>query len=257
MRLSFLLLFLLLTAVHADERWAPHAVAGPVNQLVVSGNACGPAALLTSFRCGDESWRAVSEAIPGKSDRSKLLYIIKAYGLKPSISLKDRKRWTRHGINAEDLTQIAGELAAVKASPAPRSDQLFRKGREKPLKLVNRIHDHLRDSLKRGFPPVLSVKRYVHRQGQWQSLQGHFITVVRVPEKIDRKASSFTFTYFDPWKGKKHEGTFRIPTTPIISADGESSSCLESFMPSADIGRKLLKGGERSFVVPVMVIGRW
>jgi hypothetical protein len=257
MLLRFFVFLALVAVLHADDRWAPHAVAGPVNQLVVSGNACGPAALLTSLRCGDESWRSVSQAIPGSSDRSKLLYIIKAHGLQDSISLKGRKRWTRNGINAEDLAQIAAELAAIKALPAPRSEPLFLKGREKPVKLIDRTHDRLRDSLKRGYPPILSLKRYVYRNGQWQSLQGHFVTVVRVPEKIDRNATSFSFTYFDPWRGKKHEGTFRIPTEPIISADGQNSSCLETVVPSADVGRKLVKSGERSFVVPVGVMGRW
>ncbi|MGB6219742.1 hypothetical protein [Haloferula sp.] len=256
MLLRFLIPLFLTIACAANDRWAPQAVAGPVNQLVVSGNACGPAALLTSFRCGDENWQAVAEIIPGKSDRSKLLYIIKAHGLKPSVSLKSRKRWTRDGINPEDLTQIAGELAALKGLPAPKSESLFRKGRETPLKLVDRTHDRLRDSLKRGFPPLLSLKRYVFRQGQWQPIQGHFVTVVRVPEKIDRKATSFTFTYFDPWKGAKHEGTLKIPAEPLISTDNQTSACLESVMPSADIGRKLLKPGEKSFIIPVGFIGR-
>ncbi|MFC7336266.1 hypothetical protein ACFQY0_03685 [Haloferula chungangensis] len=251
------LFLILISVLSADDRWAPNAVAGPVNQLVVSGNACGPAALLTSIRCGDESWQQVSKIIPGSSDRSKLLYIIKAHGMQASQSLKGRKRWTRHGINAEDLEQVAAELAALKGLPSPRSESLFCKKRETPVKLIDRTHDRMRDSLKRGFPPVLSLKRYVFRQGQWQSLQGHFVTVVRVPEKIDRKATSFSFTYFDPWQGKKHEGSFRVPTQPILSADGQSSSCLEVFVPSADIGRKFVKSGEKSFVVPVGVMGRW
>jgi len=257
MLLKLLLFLSLITATAADDRWAPNAVAGPVNQLVVAGNACGPAALLTSLQCGDESWQAVSNIIPGRSDKSKLLYIIKAHGLQESASLKGRKRWTRHGINADDLVQIAGELAAMKGLPSPRSEQLFRTGRETPTKLIDRTHARLRDSLKRGFPPVLSLKRYVFRQGQWQSIHGHFVTIIRVPEKIDRKARSFTFTYFDPWQGKKHEGTFRVPTEPLISVDGQSSSCLEAVVPSADVGRKLVKSGEKTFIVPVGVMGRW
>ena len=106
-----LLIFTLVTSALADDRWAPNAVAGPVNQLIIAGNACGPAALLTSLQCGDESWQAVSKIIPGSSDKSKLLYIIKAHGLQDSESLKGRKRWTRHGINADDLEVIAREYA--------------------------------------------------------------------------------------------------------------------------------------------------
>lgn len=241
----------------ADDRWAPNAAAGPVDQLTVAGNACGPAALLAAFRCGNEKYRAVPERLPGSSDKSKLLFIIRAYGHKPSASLKGRKRWTAQGINAEDLGAIATELAAIEALPAPRSDDLFLSKREKPEKLLRRLHSHLRKSLTNGLPPVLSLRRYVFRKGQWQSLQGHFVTVVRVPEKIDRRARSFTFTYFDPWGGKKQQARFTIPTTPTLSTDGKTSSCLQAIAPSANIGKKNVRSGERSVIVPTVVTGTW
>lgn len=255
--LKLVLILVLVGPSLADQRWAPHAVAGPVNQLDIAGNACGPAALLCAYRCGSESWRSVSEVIPGKSDKSKLLYIIKAHGLRPSKSLQGRQRWTREGINVEDLSVVAGELAALSAQPKPRMESLLRKGREKPHKLLDRVHDRFRDSLKNGFPPVLSLRRYVRRQGQWHAVQGHFITIVRVPDRLPRGAETFDFTYFDPWGGKKETGRFSIPSRPVLTDASGLSSCVVASVPKANIGKSEVRSGEATEVVPTVVIGRW
>ena len=49
----------------AEMREAPKANATPVNQLAISGNACGPAALLASFRCGNDAWQRAAASLPG------------------------------------------------------------------------------------------------------------------------------------------------------------------------------------------------
>jgi len=253
--LSATLLLIAVTA-RAEDRWAPHAEAGPVDQKLLSGNACGPAALLTAVRCGDDKWQALATRLPGRSAKSKMRYIIRAHGLRPSASLKGRNRWSADGINAEDLTDIAGELAAIGGLPPPRNEALFRGRRESAAKLLRRTHDRLRDSLARGLPPVVGLTRHVRRDGRWQPLRNHFVTVVRVPEKLDRNATEFTFTYFDPWGGRKREGTLRLPARPILAAPGRESPCLEALVPGATIGREQVRAGETSVVVPATVIGR-
>ncbi len=239
-----------------DERWAHHAVAGPVDQLEVAGNACGPAALLASFRCGSEPWRIAPERIPGDSDRLKLLYIIRAHGLRPSASLRDRKRWSSDGINLEDLADVAAELAAIGGRPAPRVEHLLREDRESPGRHLDRLHDRIRDSLKAGFPPVVSLRRHVLRKGTWTPLEGHYVSIVMVPEKLPRRARSFDFIYFDPWGGRKCRGTFRIADRPILAAKGKQSPFLEALVPEARIGRSKLRAGETSVVVPSAMIRR-
>lgn len=241
----------------ADERWAPNAVTGPVNQLDIAGNACGPAALLTSFRCGSDTWMKVAENIPGTSDKSKLLYIIRAHGLRPSTSLKNRNRWSKEGINVEDLNAIAAELAGLALKPPPKLESVLRDGRESQPKLIARIHSRLRNSLKKGFPPVLSLRRYAKRNGHWQAVQSHFVTVVCVPEKVPRGASSFNFTYFDPWGGKKETGSFAIPSESILANPSGEASCLMALIPKANIGKSKIKAGEATAVVPSFLIGRW
>lgn len=255
--LKILLLTSFLDPSVADDRWAPNATKGPVNQLEISGNACGPAALLTSFRCGNESWQQVSAEIPGSSDKSKLLYIIRAHGLRPSTSLQDRRRWTRDGINAEDLNSIAAELSALAAQPAPKMESMLRIGRESPAKLTARIHRRLRNSLKNGLPPVLTLRRYTFRSGRWEPLQSHFITVVRVPEKLPPNHTQFDLTYFDPWGGKKDSGRFYVSAQPVLIDPAGVASCLEASLPKANIGKSKVRHGERTAIVPTVLIGRW
>lgn len=255
-RPAFFALLLSLPAAGAAERWAPAAAAGPVNQLEVAGNACGPAALLAAFRCGSERWQATAQRIPGTSDRSKLLYIIRAHGLQPSASLRQRKRWNAAGINAEDLTTIAAELAAIGGQPAPHQQSLLRKNRESPERQLRRLHDHLRHSLKAGFPPVVNLRRHVLRDGPWTVLDGHFVTIVMVPEKLPRRSTRFDFTYFDPWGGKKSRGTFAIPDPPVMAAPDGRSPFLAAEVPDARIGSEKLRPGEISAVVPTIMIGR-
>ena len=250
-------LALLCLDVRADDRWAPNAVAGPVNQLSVSGNACGPSALLAALKCGDDRWRGIPEKIPGASDRAKLLFIIKAYGLRPSVSLRDRKRWTRHGVNAEDLTAMAAELAAISGLPAPRNESLLLERRESPEKALRRTHKRFRQSIINGFPPVISLRRFVHRGGNWLSLDSHFVTIVQVPEKLPRHSRDFTVTYFDPWGGKKRTATLRPPVVPVLSTDGKKTGALEFAAPEADVGKSKVRSGERTALVPSLAIGRW
>ncbi|GAA5484673.1 hypothetical protein [Haloferula sargassicola] len=250
-------LLLLAAIARADDRWAPNAVAGPVDQLDVSGNACGPAALLAAIRCGDGKWRAVAEKIPGRSDRSKLLYIIKAHGVRPSASLRGRNRWSRHGINAEDLADVAGELAGIGGLPAPRIENLLPGRRESVPNTLKRLHRRFRQSLINGLPPVISLRRYVLRHGAWVTLDSHFVTLVQVPEKLAGGEKQFTLTYFDPWGGKKRTATLREPVVPVLSPDGQRSGALEFFAPDADVGRDKARSGERTLLVPAIAIGRW
>jgi hypothetical protein len=247
---------LLATTLAAAERWAPHAAAGPVDQLAVAGNACGPAAVLTSMRCGGDPWRRIVGKIPGDSDRSKLLYVIKAYGLQPSTRLKNRKRWSPQGINLEDLAAIARELAAAGPAPAPRARPLGPHPGTPSRREVRQAHDAIRDSLKAGFPPVLNLRRLVRRDGRWQDLEGHFVSVMMVPDKLPRAATSFAVTYFDPWGGRRCRGRLRL-REPAGSAGAEGAGAfLIAEFPEADIGKDRRKAGEASVILATALIHR-
>lgn len=241
----------------AELREAPGAAAPPVNQLSISGNACGPAALLASFRCGGETWQKAAAALPGATDREQLGQWIRRYGLRPSAALKGRMRWTGNGINVEDLVLAANEMNRPLYLPQLAHDDLFLRRGEKPDELLRRTHGRLERSLAKGIPPLLSLRRFVLRKGSWIPLQGHFVTVIAVPRKHPRGGQEFTFTYLDPWGGKRREGKLGIATRSLLAGPGQSSPCLEATVPDAGIAKDQVRRGETTAVVPAAVIGRW
>lgn len=257
-RIEALLLAGLLGACPAAElRTVPNPAAAPVNQLSVSGNACGPAALLASFRSGSESWQRAAASLPGTTDRDQLRSWIRRHGLRPSTTLKGRNRWSASGINVEDLVAAANEMNKPLFLPPLAHDDLFLRPREKPDALLRRTRERLDRSLAKGIPPVLSLRRYVLRKGVWTPLQGHFVTVTAVPRKLPRGESAFVFHYHDPWGGKRREGRLELPAQAILAAPGQGSPCLEAKVPGALIGIGELRRGESSIVIPAAVIGRW
>jgi hypothetical protein len=239
----------------AEQRLAPHADAAPVNQLQISGNACGPAAIIASFRCGDNNWQQALTLLPADDDKQRMGLWIRHYGLQPSVSLHGRKRWTGAGINVDDLVAATNEMTRGLYLPQVIHEDLFLAKKESPEKLLERARDHLDHSLTKGIPPVLSLRRYALRDGSWTFLQGHFVTIVGVARKTE--AMSFAITYLDPWGGKKCEGTIRVPSIPLLSKPGSSASCLEAVLPSSNIAKSEVRKGETTAIVPSALIGRW
>ncbi len=248
------------TAVSAAPpvRHAPNPAGGAVDQLVIAGNACGPAALLAAFRCGNEHWQRASAAVPGAGDKERLRWIIRHRGARASAHLPGRPRWTKDGVNVADLCDIANELAAGHYLPPLRHEILFASGGESPDRLLRRVHRQLETSLEKGFPPVVSIRRFVHREGRgWLLVEGHFVTIVAVPRKLSRGERSFPVTYLDPWGGKVREGLVAIPENGLLAVAGEPSPCLEAVFPEALVGRKLVRKGEMTAIAVAAAIGRW
>ncbi len=244
-------------AAAAEMRAAPNAGAPPVNQLSISGNACGPAALLSAYRLGNGSWQAAEAALEGRGDKERLSYWIRRHGLRPSATLRGRMRWNQGGINAEDLLAAANEAGRPLYLPALELEDLFRRRGEKPQAHLKRVHGRMARSLARGFPPVLSLRRFVLRKGAWVPVQGHFVTVTAVPAKLPRGAAGFAFSYADPWGGKRCEGYLKPADRPVLAADAAASPCLLAEVPAANIGKKEVRRGESTAVIPAAAIGRW
>lgn len=224
-----------------------------VNQLAVSGNACGPAALLNSFRFADERWRMALVSIDGETDRGQLLTIIRRHGMRPSPHLGGRPRWSRRGINVADLTDIANEIAAAHALPPIRHEILITHSIESPERHLARTHRRLATSLARGLPPMLSIRRFALRGGEWTVIDAHFVTVIEVPRRLPRNAESFTIKYIDPWGAAHHQGAIRISTK-----HGEGSFLFpEAQFPNAKVGKNRMRAGEKSVLSASALIGRF
>jgi hypothetical protein len=224
---------------------------------VVSGNACGPTALLNAFRFANADWQRASSTIKGTTDRAQIHTIIRECGMRPSKHLKDRPRWSRKGVSIADLCDMGNELAHGQFLPQLSQQVLFLNPGESPAKLLTRVHRLLETSLRKGFPPILSLRRYVRRGGEWVVLEAHFVTLLSMPKKLEKTAPSFPASYVDPWGGKICNGTIGLPRRPVLANSILTSPCLEAAFPQAAVGKKLVKTGEQSVLVLSAAMGRW
>lgn len=245
------------TAHAAPDFWtAANSGATPFNQLSISGNACGPAAFLNAVRLGDPHWQRGMEMIVGESDKTKLSYTIRVYGLRPSKQLAGRTRWSRAGINVEDLVAMGNDVLRGRLLPELKGEVLLPKPGESARALLERTHTRLAGSFRNGLPPIVSMRRLVLRKGHdgkpaWITVESHFITLLRIPGKIDPAVGSLAFDYLDPWGGKRCSGTLRV-AAPDTAAYG-----LIADLPSTSVGKKLAREGERTTVTLSAAVGRW
>lgn len=263
-RLSLLLALLLSSPLPAAPplREAPNMAAVPANQLAVSGNACGPAALLNAFRFGSPQWQRAADAVTGNNDRERMFTIIREIGMRPSKHLPGRPRWNRRGVGVADLKDMANEMSRSHHLTMLRDEVFFIKPRETPEKLLRRVHHRLEGSLAKGLPPIISLRRHALRKqkdgtAQWVVIDAHFITLTAIPRKLEKNARSFPVRYIDPWGGRHCEGLIAIPETPVFPDSRGHSSCLEAQFPEASVGAKLVRPGEPTVLVIPAAIGRW
>lgn len=257
------LVFLLAAGFSSAQptRDAPNAGAAPVNQLSIAGNACGPAALLSAFRFGSEDWRRAADAVEGENDRQRLRKIILEVAMRPSKSLGGRPRWSKSGVNVADLCDIANEMTSALYLPKVGYEVLFLKPRESQQDLLGRVHGRLDKSLAKGLPPVVSIRRFVQRKGSWNVIEGHFVTIVSIPRKLEKGATSFPVTYLDPWGGRRCEGRIAISDKGFLSGNQPGNPmlapCLEAVFPQALVGKSKVAKGEASVLTVSAAVGRW
>lgn len=238
-------------------REAPNLAANPANQLIVSGNACGPTALLNAFRFGNHHWQRGLLNITGATDKEQIQTLIRGSGMRPSKHLTGRPRWSRRGVNIADLCDMANETTQGQMLPIMSHEVLFVKPGESQEKLLRRVHQRLDTSLAKGLPPLLSLRRYVLRRNEWVVLDAHFVTLITMPRKLEKGTRSFPVTYIDPWGGQIAAGNIAIPDRPLLSAQAAESPCLEAAFPKASVGKKLLRSGEQSILTLSAALGRW
>ena len=237
---------------------APNPAAKPVNQLALSSQACGPAALLYAFSAGNDDWQRAYTAVDGETDRQRLAYIIKRYALHPSRHLSNHKRWShRGGISSADLVDIGNEMATGQFLPVIRSDSLIVSNGSDHQRLLRHAHRRLSGSLSKNLPPILTLKRTARRTSDtspsaWRIVEGHYVVVTGMPSRIARDAGSFDIEFMDPHGGKQRAGTLSIPN----GAD-RTVPWLEFSSPDTPVGRRLVRSGEQSLVTAAAVIGHF
>ncbi|BDS05440.1 hypothetical protein NT6N_04800 [Oceaniferula spumae] len=247
-------------SLHAQQTLkAPNAQAEPINQRRAYGNACGPASLLNAFQYGNEKWQKAYKAVPGTDSRSRINYVIGAWGNRPSKHIEGVKRWNvKQGINLLDLTDMANEMRSAHFLPKVKNEILTLKPKESRTELLQRSHARMSKSLKKGLPPIISLRRYAFRfnkdvgQKSWWPVRAHFVVVIEVPEALHPRAQSFKIRYVDPYGGYVRSGTINAATGQF-----SNSPFLSANLPQTSVGMAFVKAGEKTELSFSAIIGRW
>lgn len=227
---------------------SPNPTATPVNQLNYHLNGCGPSALMTSMQFGSKKWQRLYQNIPGSTERAKYQHIIKNHIKQPSNILRGISRWdSRKGINILDLEEVAQELQAGSGTRSLRYHEFHDSTTKNSAKNLRMVHRQLVDSLKKGYPPLVSIHRFAHRPSKgnirWRRLFSHYLVIHKIPSRIPSGATSFDVEYIDPWGGQIHKGT--ISTHTYFSTLAGSAV----HFPSAERWGKKPKAGEVSLTL--------
>jgi hypothetical protein len=261
MRLLLLFFYALSHTLIAKEATlkAPNLSAEPINQRRAYGNGCGPASLLNAFQYGSKKWQTVFRAVPGTNSRSRIRYVVSAWGNKPSSHLKGTRRWKpKEGVNLLDLTDMANEMRSSHFLPKIKYRVLSQKSGESRRQLLSRCHKRITQSLKKGLPPILSLRRYAYRYNQqvgqksWWPIRADFVGVIELPRTLPAQATSFNIRYVDPYGGFVREGAISTPT-----GDFTHTPFLEAILPTSSVGNSFVKHGESTLLTTTAIIGTW
>lgn len=248
MVLRLTLLLCLTIKLSAQQNWlgAANPTPAPINQLRISGNACGPASLLDAFQCGSDKWQFSAAQITGKTQKERMMRIILDYGRKPSAQFPKQQRWQpRAGISGIDLANMANEMRKKSWMGTVKQKLFFKTVKKDDLSHLQHTHKALSRSLSKGLPPILSVRRMAYstprssNQKSWLTVKRHFLVLTGLPIKLTKKTTSFPITYRDPWGGHEYHGIMRTPTAAETLI---STSILD--LPKSKIGKELTKRGE-------------
>ncbi len=238
---------------------APNDKAEPINQRRAYGNGCGPASLLNAFQYGSEKWQTIFQAVPGNNSRTRISYVVRAWGNKPSKHIKGTQRWNpKQGINLLDLTDMANEMRAPHHLPKIKYKVVGQKSGESRSKFLHRTHSLIAKSMNKGLPPLLSIRRYAYRYSKevggksWWPIRAHFVVVIEISESLPKKATSFNIRYVDPYGGFVRDGKIEINT-------GTFTHCpyLGANMPQTAVGKSFVKPSEETLLTFAAIIGTW
>jgi hypothetical protein len=223
--LSLGLIFLVISCAPIEPQQVQYTQTAFANQLSLATNACGPAALINSLRSGDASCQSAASRITGSDDQKKLRHIIKHHGAKSSRSIPGRTRWSTRGINASDLTDVANEVH-------PPANVTFHHPGSGKMPILKDSRKLLVASLEKGFPPIISVRRYTNGM----PMESHFLTILAVESIDSENAKGYGFTYIDPAGAKKLQGT--------ITTDAKQPRLLTASIPSSSFNKSPRVGSQ-------------
>lgn len=218
---------------------------------------------MNAYRFGATKWNTAEQKLPGATNDQKFTHLINKYGRRLSKHSRANLRWDKnHGINSLDLTDLANEYQTEQNLKLPelKLRSLFIEENESQTQLLRRAHKDLTASLRKGFPPIISIKRFARptyaKANFWRQHDGHFVVVHQIASSLPADATSFTIKYIDPWGGRIKTGTIKIPEKGFFALDPTSdqprlakSPTLAIDFPQTALGRHTLKKNQLSATI--------
>jgi hypothetical protein len=185
---------------------------------------CGFAAVLNCLLFGPASSKAVFKSLFGKTNSERIQYLMTEYGSRPAKEHISGIRLRKDGIGCQDLRDLYNDVRHDYGLPGLSAEYLNRGENETQQQLLKRVHRLLRESLRQGEPPLISLRSetahwnrtlsttVLELAGQdpsedgylWHGLMAHYVTVVGVPE-VPNLDGSFALDYLDPDDGMKRQ----------------------------------------------------
>ena len=259
-----LFLFLISCVIaRADIVAASFPTEPPANQLRVFDNSCGPVALYNSLHYGSGPWKELLGQLEAEEAREKIRSIVRIYGSRPSYAGNGARRWHgRHGINAQDLTAVGNDLRNGRRLPALELATYFQGPKVENTRLLKNLYKDLKSSLKRGFPAIATLQRYrtrKTRQGRvfWGIAQSHFVSIIAIPDKLERNARTFDVTYIDPWGGTVLKGAIQAPPSRFPTGvkgnaafdPSQAPAAPRALFPGTRVGLRDIPKGQQSVLI--------
>jgi hypothetical protein len=183
-----------------------------VSQKPLGVNACGPCAVVNALLRAKPPYRDVLESLEGDTPAEKARTLIGRFGKTPSKAYDGEMAYQpERGITWVDMTACLNALLKDRQAPSLEGSYLDRR-RDEPLgDHLRRIHGILAASIRKGMPVVTSVRSFApkpKKEGEhvWTGLNGHYITITAVQERIDKDEKGFRFMYADSFTGRLDTG---------------------------------------------------
>jgi hypothetical protein len=223
-------------------------------------NTCGPTAIINSLQFGNGELRAAYNKIGGETSTDKLLSIIQEFEQVNSLNFGLPIFYD--GVYLEDLGLIYESILRKYGVRQPSYLFLNKRTNESKREHLVRIHDYVKSSIWKGFPPVASIRLHDARDSGL-AMASHSIVIVRIPESLYEEQQGFVFDYVDPYTGGIHQGyvfvensrPFRSNVTSRHEQPMVGSPFLNVSVPSAMLWHGGLNENSRTFVTFHHLIG--
>lgn len=195
-----------------------------INQLEISDSVCGPTAILNALILGNYYIRSCYDLMPGQNGAGKLLFVINEYGGKPSIEYPGTPRLNDDGICSVDLLYLFNDLLADNRKSNVSGEYIVREKGESDSHFLNRSHEKLVRSIKKGMPVVAHIRSFAAKKNSeqdkvyWYSLSSHYITITKIPEQLADYENGFEFEYLDPYKARIESGYVGVEKNRAFNA---------------------------------------